>query len=153
MEVSSFDDEGDFGEEVTSALGKMRKGVSRQYVSGLSSHSGNSHVEARIVHYVAKLHPGVFSDLEQYCRESEGFMDETVSRFYHEIPFYMAFVKYIEDLEDQGLAFCYPTFSRESKAVSGSGSYDLALAKSLAAEVPGSSRTIITWSTQNASCW
>ncbi len=78
--------------------------------------------------FVARLYPEIFARLEQFCAQHSDFLDETVCAFDREIQFYVAYLDYIADLKQSGLAFCYPEVSDSDKRVLNLAGFDLALA-------------------------
>jgi DNA mismatch repair protein MutS len=93
-----------------------------------------NHVEGMVLERVAKLNPGVFLALDQYCMKNGGFLDKTISDFDREIQFYVAYLEHAETLKRAGLKFCYPRISDTCKEVSSRESFDLALAGKLIRE-------------------
>jgi DNA mismatch repair ATPase MutS len=96
--------------------------------------SGMNHVEAKILNLVAKLYPDIFLNLDNYCKKSSNFLDETISVFNREIQFYVSYLGYIETLKRNGLKFCYPKISNREKEIYDYEGFDLALAYKLIRE-------------------
>lgn len=87
-----------------------------------------SHVEAKILEFVAKLYPEPFAALDGFCAQHPTFLDPTLQAFEREIQFYVAYLDFIAGLKRDGLPFCYPEVSATDKAISVREGFDLALA-------------------------
>ena len=92
------------------------------------------HVEGQILDCVADLHTDVFDALGRYCDRHREYLDATIGRFDREVQFYLAYLTLIDRLTGQGLSFCYPDVSADSKDVAIEATFDLALALKLARE-------------------
>jgi DNA mismatch repair protein MutS len=53
-----------------------------------------NHIEAKILEFVAKLHPDPFSRLHSFCELNSGFIDEMIGVFDREIQFYVAYTPF-----------------------------------------------------------
>jgi len=92
---------------------------------------GVGHVEAAIVELVSKFYPELFSKLKEFYKKRLNFMDETISKFMHEIVFYLKYLDYIKPLEESGLHFCIPEIKDGPDKVYCMEFFDLALAAKL----------------------
>jgi DNA mismatch repair ATPase MutS len=92
------------------------------------------HVEAGILDLVAKLYPKVFASLDEFGDAHRGFLDRTVATFDREVQFYTAYLDFTRQLGQVELGFCYPQVSTESKEISASDTFDVALANKLVSE-------------------
>ena len=93
-----------------------------------------NHVEAAILDMVARLYPGIFSAMEQYCHRHRNYLDNTIGDFDREVQFYLACIEHIAQFKPTGLPFCYPAVTDRSKEVYGREVFDLALANKLTRE-------------------
>lgn len=134
IKVSRYESELDYGAEVVRTFEKFKQGAAKEYRFEFDSWPNMNHVEAAILDRVAKVHPDVFSSLDQCCRRHQAFVDGTIAGFDREVQFYVACIEHIDRLKPAGLPFCYPTVSDQSKEVSGREVFDLALADKLAGE-------------------
>jgi hypothetical protein len=134
VKVRKYEAEIDYSPEVEKTFEKFKQGAVKDYRAKLSTGSGMNHVGAQILDYVAKLHPDLFSDLDDYCVKNGNFPDETISRFDREIQFYMAYLGHVAALKRKGLKFCYPQMSDTSKEIHDDEGFDLALAHILRAK-------------------
>jgi DNA mismatch repair protein MutS len=129
--VRRYDDESDYSAEVESTFRKFKQGAVRSYSAKFSELSGMNHVEAKILEFVARLFPEIFSALAEYCRRHTGFVDSAIAAFDRDIQFYLSYEEYMAAFKMAGLAFCYPVLSRTKKRECSRMSFDLALATRL----------------------
>ena len=133
--VSAFDPaEPDYGADVLRTFEKFQQGAAREYRFEVSSWPDMNHVEAEILDRVARLHPGVFASLDQYCARHRDYLDDTVARFDREVQFYLSYLEHIARFKPASLDFCYPEVSDRSKEISGQAVFDLALVEVLVGE-------------------
>jgi DNA mismatch repair protein MutS len=134
IKVSRYESDPDYAEVVLRTFGKFRQDATRAYEFHFESrHEMNiSHVEAEILDRVAWLFPEVFAALEQYCARHRDYLDPNLRRFDREVQFYLAYLEHIARLKRNGLHFCYPELSAESKEIDCHEVFDLALAEKLA---------------------
>lgn len=76
-------------------------------------------MEARILELVARLYPGVFQALDEFCARHAGYLDETIRVSDQEIQFYVAYLDFIAPMKAAGLEFCFPAVSAASKPALG----------------------------------
>jgi DNA mismatch repair ATPase MutS len=93
-----------------------------------------NHVEEQILDQVARLFPGEFAALDEFCERHADFADATVRTFDREIQFYLAYLDFIAPLKDAGLPFCYPEVSADDQRTEAKAAFDLALAAMLTAK-------------------
>ncbi|MFI5258911.1 MAG: DNA mismatch repair protein MutS [Candidatus Limnocylindrales bacterium] len=131
VRVLPFRDEADYGAELEQTFARFAQGAVKQRGFRFPT-AYMTRVDAEVAERVARLHPEVFADLEQFGQRHAGFVDTTIARFDREVRFYLAYLDLIAPLRSAGLPFCYPQ-------VGGSGveveeAFDLALALKLAKE-------------------
>ena len=134
IRVGQYDSESDYGADVLQTFEKFKQGAAKEYRFDFSSVPEMNHVEAAVLDLVAKLYPGVFSSLDEYCSRHRGYLDSTIGAFDREVQFYVACIEHIERFKPAGLPFCYPTVTDRSKEVYGREVFDLALANKLIRE-------------------
>jgi DNA mismatch repair protein MutS len=132
--VRKYDAEIDYSADVAATFDKFKQGAVKDYRLKFSEKKEMNHIEAKVLEFVAKLHPDIFMRLSDYCARNGNFIDKTISVFDREIQFYVAYLDYIAILNRSGLQFCYPRISDDSKEVYDYGAFDLALAHKLARE-------------------
>ena len=128
FKVKRYEIEVDYSLEVETAFKKFKQSDAEDYLVRLPERAGMSHIEAKILEFVARLYPEPLAALDRFCTEYNRFLDETIRTFDREIQFYVVYLDFIADLKRQGLPFCYPQVSATSKAVYVRGGFDLALA-------------------------
>jgi hypothetical protein len=128
VRVRKYESETDYSVEVEKVFDKFKQGAAKDYKVKLAAGSGMNHVEAQILDLVAKLHPEIFSSLDQYCAQHSQFLDETIRTFDWEIQFYIAYLEHVAKIKRTGLKFCYPQIATPSKEVYDYEGFDLALA-------------------------
>lgn len=128
VRVRHYEEESDYSAEVEETFARFKQGEVKDYRSKLTITPGMNHVEAKILDFVAKLHPEAFNNLAQFCARHADFGDEVIRTFDREIQFYVAYLDYVAAIRRAGLSFCYPHISRTQKAVRSAAAFDLALA-------------------------
>ncbi|MGA2613446.1 MAG: DNA mismatch repair protein MutS [Spirochaetia bacterium] len=134
VRVRKYESEIDYSAEVERTFEKFNQGAVKDYLTKFRNGSDMNHVEAQVLDLVARLHPEIFQDLDDYCARNAGYLDETVAAFDREVQFYISYLDFIAGVKRVGLQFCYPSVSDIRKEVSCSEGFDLALARKLAAE-------------------
>jgi hypothetical protein len=132
--VSPFQAEIDYSAAVEATFARFQRGAVKDYTAKLPIHSGMNHIEAQILDLVAKLNPGVFLALDDYCTRNQIFLDATIVDFDREIQFYVSWLEYAATFAPAGLKFCYPSVSATDKQVRSREGFDLALAGKLVRE-------------------
>jgi DNA mismatch repair protein MutS len=129
--VRAYEGELDYTVEIERTFQKFREGTVKQYVCGVRDNGGMNHIEAKILEFVARLHPEPFAALGQFFTRRNPFIDDVIRRFHREIQFYVAYLEFLDDFKRQGLPFCYPEVSALSKEEEVRDGFDLALAAAL----------------------
>jgi DNA mismatch repair protein MutS len=137
VEVSRFDGEPDYSEEIEKTFERFRQGAVKDYRVPYRTEPGMTHVGAQILDLVARLFSDEFSALAEYCRRHADFMDPVISQFDRELQFYLAYLGYIAPLRSAGLRFCYPELSADSKEIFARDTFDLALAAKVSTQGRG----------------
>jgi DNA mismatch repair protein MutS len=106
----------------------------RDYRVKFTANDDMNPIEAKILEFVAKLHPEVFVALEDYCARNSNFIDRTLAIFDREVQFYIAYLVHIATLRRARLQFCYPRTSDETREVYDFDGFDIALAHKLVTE-------------------
>ncbi|WP_213765699.1 hypothetical protein [Caballeronia sp. dw_19] len=132
--VLHYDAEIDQSADVLSIFGKFKQGTVKDHSAELRDWLDMNHVEARVLDFVAQLHPQVFVELATYCANNADYLDATIQTFDREVQFYLAYRDYVSICKSAGLSFCYPRMSSTSKAMHCDETFDLALAYKLMIE-------------------
>jgi DNA mismatch repair protein MutS len=133
--VCADESEADYSTEIEETFKKFQQGAVKDYrVKYRYAPEDMNHIEAKILEFVARLNPDLFSRLVAYCTRHVNFVDETLAVFDREIHFYAAYLAHIARFKQAGLKFCYPEVSARSKSVHAREAFDLALACKLVAE-------------------
>jgi DNA mismatch repair protein MutS len=130
--VDAYEEGSDYSAEIEETFDRFRQGALEDRLATPRDTGSMDNVEAQIAQRVARLYPDEAAALERFCRDHRGFLDETVARFEREVQFYLAWLEHVERLEQRGLVFCHPVVSADSKEVSATAAFDLALAAKLA---------------------
>ena len=134
VRVRRYQSEIDYNQEIAKTFAKFKQGDAKDYRNERFIRSGMNAIEAEILHYVTKLYPEIFTDLDRYCSQYADFVDKGISVFDREVQFYIAYLDYIAKIKQAGLKFCYPQVVSDSKDVFSSEGFDLALAGKCLAE-------------------
>ncbi len=134
VKVRPYDGEADYSLEVEKTFEKFKQGAVKDYSVKLNIVSSMNHVEAQILDLVARLYPELFARLHRFCADHAQFAADFILTFDREIQFYLAYLETVLPLMKDGLKFCLPTVSGQSKEVMASESFDLALAIQLRSE-------------------
>jgi DNA mismatch repair ATPase MutS len=132
--VRSYENESNYSTEVERSFEKFKQGAVKSYAAKFSDLPGMNHIEAKILEFVARLHPEIFRALGDFCVRNASFLDDAIVAFDRDVQFYIAYQDYISGFKRAGLNFCFPTVSRDDKEELSQGSFDLALAGKLAAD-------------------
>ena len=132
--VSRYDVGNRLQRDVEETFAKFKQGAVEDYRGKFSASLDMNHVEAKILEFVAKLHPEVFATLDGFCTRHENYLDEGVAAFDREVQFYLAYLDYVAPLKRAGLRFCYPRISDQTKRVFDHECFDIALARKLVSE-------------------
>jgi len=133
--VRGYEEEADYSVEIEDTFKKFQQGAVNDYkVKYRYAPEDMNHIEAKILEFVARQNPDLFSRLVDYCARYADFIDETIAVFDREVHFYIAYLRHIARLKQAGLQFCYPKVSARLKSVHAREAFDLALAQKLTAE-------------------
>jgi len=131
--VRNYESQADFSTEVADTFEKFAQGEGKGYRLNFKTTEDMNHIEAKILEFVAKLNPRLFSALGEYCRRNAVFLDDTVASFDREIQFYVSYLDYIARLKGAGLPFCYPEISEQKDDIYDHECFDMALGQKLVA--------------------
>lgn len=132
--VRDYKLEPNYSTEILETFKKFQQGAGKTYEFTLPTWPDMNHIEAAIVEFVAQLNPEIFLHLENFCTNSNDYLDEVINVFDREIQFYVAYIEYINKLKIHKLAFCYPRISDNDKCIYSQQGFDLALAIKLIKE-------------------
>ncbi len=125
--VSDYGGEPDYGAEVEETFAKFKQGAVKDYRATFPE-LDMGHVQAQVLDLVARLHPGVFSALDDFCVRHGTFIDGTVQVFDREVQFYLAYLDYIARIKDAGLPFCFPEVTENVAETAATDAFDIVLA-------------------------
>lgn len=132
--VRAYDAELDYCAEIESAFERFKHGAVKDYTVTFRNWPEMNHIEEKVLEFVARLYPQVFSTLDTYCEAHSSYLDDTIARFDREIQFYVAYLEHVARFTQQGLAFCYPAMCNQDKEIYAHEAFDLALANRLRSE-------------------
>lgn len=130
--VRRLESESNYSAAVEETFAKFRQGAVKDYRVQFSEYVQMNHIEAKVLEFVARLYPELFSKLASYCADNVEFLDLAISTFDREIQFYIAYLDHIEKFRKQGWRFCYPTLTSQPTDIHVDRLFDLALANKLA---------------------
>jgi DNA mismatch repair protein MutS len=128
VRVTTSGGEPDYSAAVEETFAKFKQGAVRDYRVSFREPPDMNHVEAQVLACVARLYPGEFSRLADFCARHEHYADAVVTAFDRQVQFCLAYLELIEPLKRAGLPFCYPRVTASASAVRADGAFDLALA-------------------------
>ncbi len=131
FKVKRYENEEDYSLETKEVFKKFEQNDTSEIKSQFEKNRGINHVNAKILEFVSKLYPKVFSTLREFCDKYIDFVDETFQTFAWEVEFYISYLSYISETKER---FCFPHMSSENKSIEVMGGFDLALAYSLVFE-------------------
>ncbi len=126
--VKKYEAEPDYSTDVEETFRKFQQGVVKDYQFTFDEHLKMNHVEEDILNRVALLYPDIFLALRNYYASHRDSFNPTISRFDREAQFYTAYLELVEKIRSNGLKFCYPSVSKQSKEIYAHETFDLALA-------------------------
>lgn len=129
--VRKYEVEANYSAEVERTFDEFKQSAVKDYKVKFSVNVEMNHIEAKILEFVAKLYPEVFSALADFYSGNENFIDRTIAIFDREVQFYIAYMEYTAPLKRVGLHFCYPHVSEAKREVRGNDVFDVALAHKL----------------------
>ena len=131
IRVQKYEGEMDYSARVHETFEKFKQGAVKDYRVEFSDWPNMNHVEAKILDFVAQLHPDIFLNLDHYCERNGHYLDETIGVFDREIQFYISYIEYAAKFKRAGLNFSYPRITNKEKEVYDYEAFDLALADKL----------------------
>ncbi len=99
----------------------------KQFVSPFLASEELTELENEVIKLFAKKHKRFFAEAENLLKNSKEYTDSVMMRFRQEIPYYLGFLTFREEMEKQGFSFSTPVIDCEKKPEA-SALYDLALA-------------------------
>jgi DNA mismatch repair protein MutS len=118
----------DYSEGAVATFERFATQVDNDYRVPAKDNAGMDHVEEQILECVAKLYPGAFALLDEFCRRNDRFVEPTIARFDHEIRFYLYYLAFVGRFAGTDLNFSYPEVTTTPGALSADDAFDLALA-------------------------
>lgn len=131
FQVKKYEPARDLSAEVENTFARFRQGQVKDYKSEISVDSYMNHIEGKILEFVVEQNPNLFSRLSAYCSTNQNFINAAVGALDREIHFYLAYLRYICELESGGLAFCYPGIISQHGKIYARDAFDIALAHKL----------------------
>ena len=134
VRIRKYESEIDYSADVEKTFEKFKQGAATDYRAKFISRPDMNHIEAEVLKLVAELYPDIFLNLDNYCTENDGYLDDVIGVFDREIQFYVAYLEFAALFKQSGYKFCYPQISNGKKEVYDYEGYDLALANKLVGE-------------------
>jgi len=140
FKVKKYDNEINYVREIEKVFHKFEQDEVSAQNCKFDKNSGINHVNAKILEFVAKLYPLIFSNLENFTQKYNGFVKNDFLLFANEVEFYISYIAYISKIKSSTLAFCYPKMSIQSKNIDVLDGFDISLAYSFSS----TKKTIVT---------
>jgi hypothetical protein len=134
VHVEKFNDHPDYSCKVGHTFERFADEVASDYRIALADYNDMNHVEEQILQCVADMYPEPFRLLDDFCRRHEDFIEPTIARFEHEIPFYLSYLAFMQRFTATGLAFCRPQVTNDRGVMDVRDAFDLAFALNAVAE-------------------
>lgn len=131
--IAATDDEPDLGAAVSEVFDRFRQGEVTDHRAAFRP-AGLDHVQGWMLERAAQVHPAPFARLLQFSANTREYHDAVLDRFVDEVRFYLAYLDHLTPLRRAGLQVCYPAVTDQSKDLSVSNTWDLALASKLVTE-------------------
>ena len=131
MQVRKYNSEIDYSADVEKTFHKFQQSAVKDYRVKFSDPPEMNHIEAKVLEFVTRLYPEIFSNFDSFCEQNVDYVDHTIGVFDRQIQFYIAYLDYVARFKRTGLKFCYPGISNIAKEVSAYEAFDLALAYKL----------------------
>ncbi|AHH19743.1 DNA mismatch repair protein MutS domain-containing protein [Nocardia nova SH22a] len=131
IRVARYTGDDDYEARVRAVFDKFQETDTPREVYDFHSHADLNGVESKVLTLVAKLYPDRFAALARFRDHHPRIPDELIVDFDREIQFYCAALDLRDRLAPFGLSFCLPELLTDSKDLSASGVFDLALADKL----------------------
>ncbi len=128
FKVKKYEGEEDYSKEIKQVFKKFEQNNTNETKSQFDKIRGINHVNAKILEFVAKLYPKIFTALDEFCRIHKNFIDKTFQTFTQEVEFYISYLKHISKIKEN---FCFPQISNKNKSIKVKDGFDLALAYNL----------------------
>ena len=134
FKVRKYNNEANYVQEIQKVFHKFEQDEVSVQNCKFDKNSGINHVNAKILEFVGKLYPVIFSNLEKFTQKHRGFIKNNFFVFANEVEFYMSYICYISKINTPTLAFCYPKMSTQSKNIDVLDGFDISLAYNLSFE-------------------
>jgi DNA mismatch repair protein MutS len=134
VRVRRYEAEKDHASEVEKTFAKFRHDAQQSYLAEFQHSRNLNHVEAMALDCVARVFPGAFLRLADFCERNREFPDPTIVNFDREVQLYLSYLELTSMLRRAGLPFCYPRLCMVDGESFSSCTYDLALASKLVQE-------------------
>ena len=130
FKVKKYDNEIDYVPEIERVFHKFEQDEVSIQDCKFNKNSGMNHVNAKILEFVSKLYPLIFSNLKNFTQKHRGFIEDNFLQFADEVEFYISYIEYIFRIDSSNLLFCYPRMSTQSKNIEVLDGFDISLAYS-----------------------
>jgi DNA mismatch repair protein MutS len=128
VRVEKYTGQADYSHDVVAMFDRFASEINREYGVPINDDAEMDPVAKRVLECVAKLYPDAFTHLEQFFHRHHHFIEPTVSRFDHEIRFYLLYLAFVERFTAAGVSFSYPEVTETPGTLSADHACDLALA-------------------------
>ncbi len=134
FKVRKYEGEPDYTLEIEKIFQKFEQDEASTQECQYEKNRGMNHVNAKILEFVSRLYPPVFSSLEDFTQKYKNFIQKILLLFAHEVEFYISYLMYIEGIKSSSCHFCYPKIYTKEKSIDVVDGFDVSLAYALSVE-------------------
>lgn len=126
--VKKFHNETTISHDIVETFSKFREDDPKDYRTHIFFGRTLSHIDAKILEFVARFYPKPFQDLHSFYFQHQSFADEIILTFDREIQFYLSILEFYTKFKREGLNFCYPEYSTSKDDIFVHQGFDIVLA-------------------------
>jgi DNA mismatch repair protein MutS len=78
--VRRYEDQADYSAEVEETFEKFKQGAVKDYKVDFENRLQMNHIEAKILEFVVRLYPDIFTYLDEFCERNSDYVDKAIER-------------------------------------------------------------------------